>query len=244
MRKLIIFHKNTYKPKPIKERFKTKEFAISVSWIVAFLLSVIFVPLLNKQFSLAILWLIPALVAIGMYRHFNYLERETEFFVNDDEEYKKSLKAFLNNINIINSAQLDVLIKSLVEERDSNRKQMGVALPFVVIGVTLISIISNKVQITNKELIVYFVIYFIAVFVLHAILKMCEPFFNLYADNVSTLINFLKQIQIEWLDDRSTDIANNVVLDEGDERKPEGEKLLVEIEDENVLNLTETNQLS
>ena len=31
---------------------------------------------------------------------------------------------------------------------------------------------------------------------------MCEPFFNLYADSVATLINFLKQIQIEWLDDR------------------------------------------
>ncbi len=233
-----MFHQNTYKPKPIKERFKTKEFAISVSWIVAFLLSVIFIPILYKQFSLAILWLIPAMVAIGMYRHFNYLERETEFFVNDDDEYKKSLKAFLNNINIINSNQLDVLIKSLVEERDSNRKQMGVALPFVVIGVTLISIISNKVQITNKELILYFVIYFIAVFVLHAILKMCEPFFNLYSDNVSTLINFLKQIQIEWLDDRPTDIAINVVPDE------QGEKLLVKIEDETVLNLNETNQLS
>ncbi|MEK4649448.1 hypothetical protein MKY22_16170 [Exiguobacterium sp. FSL W8-0210] len=75
---------------------------------------------------------------------------------------------------------------------------------------TLISILSNKVQVTNKELVLYFVIYFLAAFIVHVILKMCEPFFNLYADRVAILVSFLKGIQIEWLDERSAEpLAKN-----------------------------------
>lgn len=243
MRELIIFHKDKYKPKT-KARFKTKEFAFSVSLLIGFFGSVLLVPLLSKHFALPISWILPALFAVGTYRYFNYLERQTEFFVNKDEEYKEDLKNFLSEKNIINSAQLDVLIKTLVEERDGNQKQLGVALPFVVIGVTLISLLSNKTQVTNKELILYFVIYFLAAFVLHAILKMCEPFFNLYADSVSTLINFLKQIQIEWLDDRPIEIINSINLNE---KKPI-EELSIKIEDETIesptFNLEETNHLN
>jgi len=209
MRKFIIFHKEKYKPN-IKERFKTKEFAFSIFLIMCFFGSILLVPLLSKHFMLPVSWILPTIFAIGTYRYFNYLERETEFFVNKDEKYKKELKEKLNEENIVNSAQLDILIKTLAEERDGNQKRLGVALPFVVIGVTLISILSNKVQVTNKELVLYFVIYFLAAFIVHAILKMCEPFFNLYADSVATLVSFLKEIQIEWLDERSAEpLAKN-----------------------------------
>lgn len=212
MRKLIIFHKEKYKPKT-KARFKTKEFAISVSLLIGFFGSVLLVPLLSKHFALPISWILPAAFAIGTYRYFNHLERHTEFFVNKDNQYKEELKKFLNKENINNSAQLDLLIKTLIEERDRNQKNLGVALPFVVIGVTLISILSNKAELTNKELIFNFVTYFFGAFALHGILKICEPFFNSYADSVATLIDLLKQIQIEWLDDRPIEIVNNIDKD-------------------------------
>ncbi|MEK4649449.1 hypothetical protein MKY22_16175 [Exiguobacterium sp. FSL W8-0210] len=65
---------------------------------------------------LPVSWILPTIFAIGTYRHFNYLERETEFFVNEDEKYedekyKEELKEKLNEENIVNSAQLDILIK-------------------------------------------------------------------------------------------------------------------------------------
>ncbi|MFX4306051.1 hypothetical protein F8N00_11725 [Exiguobacterium sp. A1_3_1] len=225
MRKLIIFHQNNYNPKT-KERFKTKEFLFSILLLCGFLVSILLIPLLSNYFVLLVSWILPAGFAIGTYRYFNYLERETDFFVNKNEEYKIALKKQLNEESIVNSAQLDVLIKTLTEERDGNQKQLGVAFPFVVLGVTLISTLSNKGQVTNETLALYFVIYFFAALVIHAILKICEPFFNLYADRVATLISFLREIQIEWLNDRSRETVT--ILDQ-EERKND-KKLSVEIE--------------
>lgn len=202
MRKLIIFHKKNYRPKLAKKRMLTKEFGISVFWMVAFFASIVSLPSLASIISVKYLWVVPIIPTIGTYVYFTYLEKDTEFFVNDDGVYKEKLKKFLFNINIVNSAQLDILIKKIVEERDSNRKQLGIALPYILAGVTLSTIILNKVQISNKDFILYFIGYFVVVFFIHIVLKVCEPFFNLYADRVSNLINFLKQIQIEWLDDR------------------------------------------
>ncbi|WP_426273761.1 hypothetical protein [Exiguobacterium sp. R-17] len=202
MRKLIIFHKKNYKPKLAKKRMLTKEFGISVFWILAFVASFLSLPLLADSISVKYLWIIPIVSFLGTYIYFTHLERDTEFFVNDDSVYKEKLKKFLFGINIVNSAQLDIVIKNIVEEREGSRKQLGITLPYILAGVTLSTIILNKVQISNKDFILYFIDYLVVVFFIHIVLKVCEPFFNLYADNVSTLINFLKQIQIEWLDDR------------------------------------------
>lgn len=205
MRKLIIFHKKNYKPKLAKKRMLTKEFGISVFWIVAFFASIVSLPSLIDVISVKYLWIIPIVPILGTYTYFTYLERDTEFFVNNDSVYKEKLKNFLFGINIVNSAQLDIIIKNIVEEREGNRKQLGITLPYILAGVTLSTVILNKVQISNKDFILYFIGYFVVVFFVHIVLKICELFFNLYADGVATLINFLKQIQIEWLDDRSVE---------------------------------------
>lgn len=252
MRKLIIFHKKNYKPKLAKKRMLTKEFGISVFWISAFVASLLSLPSLADIISVKYLWIIPVVSFLGTYIYLNYLERDTEFFVNDDSVYKEKLKIFLFGINIVNSAQLDIVIKNIVEERENSRKQLGIALPYVLAGVTLSTIILNKVQISNKDFILYFIGYLVVVFFIHIVLKVCEPFFNLYADSVATLINFLKQIQIEWLDDRPVEaFAKNdqsEVIENMAENEPKKLPISVEIDHVVVDNLethpTKSNPLN
>lgn len=252
MRKLIIFHKKNYKPKLAKKRMLTKEFGISVFWISAFVVSLLSLPSLADIISVKYLWIIPIVPILGTYIYLNYLERDTEFFVNDDSVYKEKLKKFLFGINIVNSAQLDIVIKNIVEEREGSRKHLGITLPYILAGVTLSTIILNKVQISNKDFILYLIGYLVVVFFIHIVLKVCEPFFNLYADSVATLINFLKQIQIEWLDDRPVEtFAKNdqsEVIENMAENEPKKLPVSVEIDhvvvDNSETHTTKSNPLN
>jgi len=252
MRKLIIFHKKNYKPKLAKRRMLTKEFGISVFLISAFVASLLSLPSLVDIISVKYLWIIPIVPILGTYIYFNYLEKDTEFFVNDDSVYKEKLKNFLFGINIVNSAQLDIVIKNIVEEREGSRKQLGITLPYILAGVTLSTIILNKVQISNKDFILYFIGYLVVVFFIHIILKVCEPFFNLYADSVATLINFLKQIQIEWLDDRPVETFakndQNEAIENIVENEPKELPVSVEIDhvvvDNSETHATKSNPLN
>jgi|GEM_PF-7051062 len=72
----------------------TKEFGISVFWILAFVASFLSLPLLADSISVKYLWIIPIVSFLGTYIYFTHLERDTEFFVNDDSVYKEKLKNF------------------------------------------------------------------------------------------------------------------------------------------------------
>ncbi|WP_214805838.1 MULTISPECIES: hypothetical protein [unclassified Exiguobacterium] len=212
MRKLIVFHKNTYKPQKIKRNFKTKEFAISVILMVIFMGSTFFLFNLSgvvDNITSFILFVLAILSGSSMFLYIDHLEKNTEYFLYDNKDYQRQLERKLKkDFKITNVPQLEIAIKSITEERDKSIKKFGVTIPYVAIGITLIALFANKSSTSIEELIIYFVIYFSCIFLIHFMLKFSELFFNMYSDNLLNLINTLKQIQLDWLSDHKKEFPS------------------------------------
>lgn len=219
MKKLYLFHKQNYKPMKIRENYKKKEFLFSVSLIIIFISALLTYGFLHEGIgkkSSIFLWITAITSMILMVIYITHLERNTEYFVNNDLNYKSKLENYLNlNLNIKNTPQLDLVIKSLTEERNKSIKIFGVSLPYIAIGLTTIILFLNKGDVNIEESAIYLGLYLFFIMLLHTLLKIVELFFNSYADNISTLINFLTLIQLEWLN--TEDKKTNILLNKTDE---------------------------
>lgn len=204
MRKIIIYHQKHYSNYiHLKRRARTKEFWINVIFIALIVFGFIFLVMKGEDLGKKTVYSLSGgmiLACILMFKYITHLERRTPYFVNDNEDYRKELeKKLIEDFKITKVSQLDVVINSIIEERDKNVKKLGIAIPYIAMGITLIALFSNASNLDVKITAIICIVFFVLIFILHALLKFFELFFNLYSDNLSNLINILKQIKIAWL---------------------------------------------
>ncbi|MCT4796898.1 hypothetical protein ACFO4U_04405 [Exiguobacterium profundum] len=205
MREIIIYHKKNYSNyRHFKKRAITKEFWINITFLVFIVLGFLFLLFNAKGMDEEnIKWICGIVVTfcILMLLYITHLERYTTYFVNDNKEYKKQLeRKLINEFKIKKATQLNIVINSITEERDRNIKKFGIAIPYIGIGVTLIALLSNTSNFDMNTTLIICLIYFFLIFIFHGILKFAELFFNLYSDNLTTLIKVLIQIQLDWME--------------------------------------------